>query len=115
MKITRNSKASKLQASGFSKNMIIPAKFVDAQDMHKMHPQTFQVPSEAEIAEIIPGAHAVKISAGGERFWVKVQAKRGENLVGTVCNDLLCTDTHGLLCDDMVEFETRHIYAIEIL
>ena len=81
--------------------------------MQKAYPKTFKSPCETELAEIIPGAHAVKISAGGERFWVKVQARAGEIMVGSVCNDLICTEDHGLECGDIVEFETRHIYAIE--
>jgi len=115
MKITRDSKASELAAHGLAVRGLRAAEFVDAQAMHKAHPNTFAVPDEAELAEITPGAHAVKIEAGGERFWVKVQARVGDSMVGSICNDLVFTAEHGLECDDMVEFEMRHIYAIKVL
>lgn len=112
MKITRDSKLSELQDHGFTKNLTVESEFVDAQEMHKAHHKTFGIPSDSDLAEITPSAHAVKLSTGDERFWVIVQTRDENNFTGIINNDLVCHDAHGLCCGDTVRFETRHIYSV---
>lgn len=86
--------------------------FTDAQHMAKLYPATFEAPTAAELASIQPGS-LVKVCAGeAERFWVKVTTRTGDQLAGTVNNDLLYTDRHGLTFGDSIAFEARHVYAV---
>jgi hypothetical protein len=84
-------------------------EFVDAQEMHRLHPTTFEAPYAEELAAIEPGDF-VKICTGGERFWVKVDEHTPPHLVGRVDNELIGTDEHGLACNDVVRFEERHVF-----
>jgi hypothetical protein len=86
-------------------------KFTDAQEMHRQHPDTFEVPPEAELDALSAGDH-VKVCAGDERFWVLLTTVEGRALKGTVANDLLFTNQHGLRRGDPVAFEKRHVYQI---
>ena len=87
--------------------------FTDAQEMHRKHPDTFGIPGAIDIAMIKPGSH-VKICANDrERFWVKVTSRDGINMTGTIDNDLIFVDEHGLDYGDTVSFQTRHIYQVE--
>lgn len=85
--------------------------FTDAQHMAKLYPATFEAPTAAELASIRPGS-LIKICAGDERFWVKVTQRAGDQLAGTVDNDLIRTDRHGLTLGNSVSFEARHVYAV---
>ena len=88
------------------------AIFTDAQEMQKMYPATFEVPSPDELAKVRSGS-LVKICADDvERFWVIVTVVEGNSLQGTVDNVLRYTDVHQLKSDDVVSFELRHIYQI---
>ena len=53
----------------------------------------------------------VKISRGGERFWVTV-TKPGKEVVGTVDNELIFTDKHGLKLGDEVRFPRNQIVDV---
>ena len=50
----------------------------------------------------------VKISRGGERFWV-ILSKIGSECVGTVDNDLIFTNAHGIKLGDTVRFPKDQI------
>ncbi len=86
-------------------------KFIDAQKMAKENPDTFYAPSLTELNEIKEGS-LLKVATGGERFWVLVISVKGNKIIGKVDNDLICTDKHGLQCDDEVEFEKKNVYSI---
>ena len=88
------------------------AIFNDAQEMNKMYPATFDAPSSNELAAVHAGS-LVKICADDvERFWVIVTDVEGNQLRGTVDNDLMHSDVHQLKSDDVVSFELRHIYQV---
>lgn len=60
----------------------------------------------------IPGDHA-KIKRCSERFWVKVEEMTLDgNYTGTVDNDMLCTDEHGLSYGDTVNFKASEVLGV---
>jgi hypothetical protein len=89
---------------------------VDAQEMHREHPDTFWAPDEELLARIKPG-DCVKVCDGAERFWVTVTAVNGDDIVGIVENMLIgglleADFSHGLQLRDRIEFEKRHVFEI---
>jgi len=61
----------------------------------------------------IPGDHA-KIRRGSERFWVKVEEMSLDgNYIGTINNDLLSTDEHGLSDGDTVKFSASEVLGVQ--
>lgn len=84
--------------------------FVDAQEMGRKHPDTFEVPTNEELDAIKKG-DSVKIcdEEAGERFWVTVDEIDGNKITGFVNNQLVSSDLH---YGDLISFETRHIYSI---
>ena len=87
------------------------ANFVDAQEMSRIHPKTFEAPTADELALIRTGS-IVKVCVPPERFWVIVKEVNGGKIVGEVNNYLTATDEHGLSNEDIIEFEPRHVYSI---
>jgi hypothetical protein len=85
--------------------------FINAQEMHLRHPDTFDAPSYTELAAIRPG-DSVKVCAGYERFWVTVTEATESALTGTVDNDLIYTNDHGLSYGDTISFPRGYAYAI---
>lgn len=85
--------------------------FVSASEMHELHPETFQIPSKAELSQVKVGS-IVKVSVGGERFWNEVIDVTGDILTAKVDNDLVCTDEHGLNCGDVIEFTLDNVISI---
>ena len=88
--------------------------FLDGDEMHDIYSRTFEVPSARRMAAILPG-DSVKVCAAGERFWILVTSTAYCEIVGTVDNDLLCTDEHGLAYGDLVSVEPRHVIALKRL
>jgi hypothetical protein len=91
--------------------MTIEDIFVNARGMNEGHPESFGVPSADEPAGVAPG-DAVKVCAGGERFWVAVTAVDGPEVVGSIDTVLLMTDEHGLNRGDTVRFGREHVYDL---
>lgn len=93
--------------------------FTDAQKMRAQHPDTFEAPTADEVASLTAPSY-VKVCVGRERFWVEVTSIEKTDdpfmwlFMGVVNNDLQLTHEHGLSCNDVVEFEGRHIYGIHI-
>jgi len=85
--------------------------FVDAQEMHKKHPATFEVPSFEALSQIKMN-DSVKVCADKERFWVTVITVDDHSIEGIVDNDLICTDEHGLRCGDKVVLSRNNVYSI---
>ena len=85
--------------------------YVNAQEMHRQHPDTFAAPSAGELAAISPG-DSVKVCTGDERFWVTVTRVDGGHIVGTVDNDLIFTAEHGLNYGDEIHVGAEHVYDI---
>lgn len=85
---------------------------IDAQQMHKEHPESFSAPSDAELDNIKLG-DIVKVCDSKERFWTKVQSVNNDKITATIDNDLLgMSDKHNCNYGDSIVFEKRHIYAI---
>lgn len=87
------------------------AEFVDAQEMHRKNPKTFEVPSDEELSNIKVGGH-VKVCAERERFWVKVTKVENKTIQGEVDNELVSSDEHNLFLGDEIEFHFDNVYSI---
>jgi len=85
-------------------------EFVDAQEMARNHPNSFEVPDADELKGITTGA-IVKVSCHDERFWVTVTSVEGDTITGTVDNDLVL-DGHGLSYGDTITFDKTNVYDI---
>jgi len=86
-------------------------KFVDAQEMAKLYPATFEAPDQPELDDLQAGQN-VKVCIGDERFWVMVGKVTGDVIEGMVDNYLINTDIHCLKYGDVIQFEKRHVYSI---
>lgn len=86
-------------------------EFVDAQEMAKIHPATFEAPTAEELDKIEEGKF-VKVCNNHERFWVKVVKIDGDYITGDVSNNLFGGDEYGYDFGDKIEFEKRHVYSI---
>ena len=83
--------------------------FVDAQEMHKKHPDSFYAPTIRELRALKKG-DTVKVCYNNlERFWVILTSVKGNKLEGKVDNHVLAND---LSLGDIVSFERRHVYDI---
>ncbi|MGI9277845.1 MAG: hypothetical protein ACR2PT_23730 [Endozoicomonas sp.] len=85
--------------------------FVNAQQKAIEYPETFEVPTPEELAEVGKGSF-VKVCAKPERFWVLVERVIDGKVQGVINNDLVFTDRHGLVCDQRINFELDNIYRI---
>ncbi len=79
--------------------------------MAKLNPKTFFAPSGKELRNIKKDDW-VKVSCMGERFWIKVDEKKGGNITGFVDNDLIYSRDHGIYCGDRLEVKSHHVYDI---
>ncbi len=70
-------------------------------------PETFEVPSDAELRAMKPGDY-VKVARNGERFWVRLDGYVGRKWHGTVSNDLVLNDD--LKLGDSIFFARKNIY-----
>ena len=84
-------------------------KFVDAQRMHRLHPDTFWAPCPRMLAALAPG-DLVKVCHNNERFWVGLSSVSGDTLVGAIGNDLVLDQPFGYA--DEIEFRKRHVFAV---
>ena len=85
--------------------------FVDAQEMHREHPTTFEVPTEEELSSLKYGDF-VKICNIDERFWIQIESvnHETEDIVGRIDNDLIDDSNYDL--GDIVAIKKLHIYQI---
>lgn len=81
---------------------------VDAKAMAKAHPDTFDVPSAANLKKIKPG-DLVKVARNNERFWVVVTGFEKRRIHGAVDNDLLLNDD--LPVGTVIYFQKKNIYS----
>jgi hypothetical protein len=94
-------------------------ELIDAQQRAAEHPDTFKVPSAAELGKITAGS-VVKIGVefsplsngcNGERFWVRARRVGDTILHGVVLDDLVFhLDNLGI--GSYVNFERRNVMAI---
>ena len=86
--------------------------FTNARELKKENPNTFFAPSEEHLKTIEVG-DSVKVSTGGERFWMTVsELTPEEGVIGIVDNDLICSEDHGLFFEDKVAFKLENIHNI---
>jgi hypothetical protein len=82
---------------------------IDAQQMAREHPDTFQAPSNDTLQDLRPG-DLVKVAQITERFWVQVVERRDSGvLLGKVDNHLLTGDA---ACGDLIEFHECNVYEV---
>lgn len=91
-------------------------QLVNAVEKNRQHPDTFEIPSSDDLAELMQGDH-IKVANRHdpvERFWVQVISVDHQlrQLDGTVDNDLLYTDNHGLTYNDEISLSFDNIYSI---
>lgn len=85
--------------------------FIDAQQMKKEHPDTFEAPNQKELNKIKVDS-LVKICVEGERFWTVVTKVENDTITAIVNNELVMTHKHGLMCYDVLTFEKKNVYSI---
>lgn len=93
-------------------------ELMDGVERNRAHPDTFHIPYAEELDAIKVGFW-VKVGAmtpkahrcEAERFWVKVTEVTPEGFKGTVDNDTVLANHHGLRYMDIVSIERRHVLA----
>jgi hypothetical protein len=81
---------------------------IDAQAIHRKHPETFDVPPQRELRKIKPGDF-VKVARNKERFWLEVTGFEKRRLHGEVANKLLLNED--LKLGDRIYFQKKNIYS----
>ncbi len=94
-------------------------QLVNAVQYSEQYPE-FEVPPYSDRVSLRPGDVAkicVQFKGDpkyrGERFWVLISSNNDGAYIGTVDNDLVHTEHHGLKNGDVVSFDYRHIYDLE--
>lgn len=85
-------------------------EFKDAQQMARLHPDTFEAPTQEDLDSLEPG-HYVKVCITNEecdeRIWVEIDHIEDELITGTLANDPVVTNAN---FGDEVKFMKKHIY-----
>ncbi|QZI85803.1 hypothetical protein CPT_Summit_152 [Stenotrophomonas phage Summit] len=96
-----------------------PYTLKDCQQMHKEHPETFEVPSQQELHQLQAGdfvklifVNAKSPNTPNERMWVKVTKVGMDGGHGELNNDPVFYHPSQLKCDDRVDFELKHVAGI---
>lgn len=84
-------------------------EFVDAQEMSRLHPETFEALGKEELAALRTG-DSVKVGYNAERFWTVIKEIDGEKIIAAVDNVLVTTEDFKY--GDQIAFEKRHVYQI---
>ena len=86
--------------------------FEDVQERHRLHPATFEVPTDEELDALAPGDY-VKVILEGERFWLQIEERIDDyRFTGVVSNELV-VEHDGLGFGELVRFERRHVCGID--
>ena len=90
--------------------------FVNAVEMHKQHPDTFEIPSKNDLLALKKGDF-VKVclqddNRNGERFWCQVTSidKAQRKIIASVDNELVFYPEIELGLE--VKFDFNNVYAI---
>lgn len=81
-------------------------RFKNAQQMARLYPETFFVPSYEVLSLLKPG-HLVKFCSNRERFWVILTDVQGKRFTGKVDNHLVLND---LKMGEIVKFTMANIF-----
>lgn len=104
----RNSSKIRRKRSGGAQKGVL----IDAVNLHKAHPKTFQIPP-SDLTKHLKKGDFAKVNAPGERFWVEItKADSKGNYIGRVDNELVGKDMHGLKLHDIVHFSWRNVIDI---
>lgn len=94
----------------FTKKAAFP--FVDAQETHRLHPDTFGAPTATALAALEVG-DAVELCPAYERVWVVIDEIDEDEAAGHVEDrPLMCSAKHGLHPGERVHFQRRHVHLI---
>lgn len=89
-------------------------EIINAQEMARKHPTTFEVPSLDDLDAIKPDDFVkicvVENNKGGERFWIKVLERDHVSVTGTVDNVLV--DIKSFHIGDEIKVKLTDIYSI---
>jgi len=89
-------------------------EFQDAQEMAKLHPDTFTAPDMKMLEASLRPGDFVKVCHMDERFWVRVigllYEEHGNKIAGLVANDLLADND--LKFDDPIMFGYQNVYEL---
>jgi hypothetical protein len=83
-------------------------RLVNAADMARRYPDTFERPSDSAIKRLGPGDFA-KVCADGERFWLRVTRAAYPYFAGTVQSKVLMD---GVFLGDSVQFHADHVFDV---
>ena len=86
---------------------------MDGKARHVAHPDTFHIPSTAEIVALKPGQYVkVGFQEGQktERAWVEVKSIDDRSVHGVVNNDLVLMKT--VKDGDEISFDFKHVLGI---
>jgi hypothetical protein len=89
---------------------------VDVERRHREYPESFEIPSEAERKAIQRGDKVKLVFRDRERMWLFVEVVAAwDDLfhVGRLSNQPVDPGLGGLRRGDFIEFQARHIAAIE--
>lgn len=75
-------------------------KFVDAQAMRLLYPETYEAPNTEDLRSAYPG-NLVNVCANNENFWVKIISNDNGLITGKINNNLLQNE---LKINDEIEF-----------
>lgn len=88
---------------------------VDAQDMHRQYPETFDAPGLAQIA-IARLGWFLKVSRNNERFWTLYVEHQGSGwdaeITARINNELLVDRNPDLRLHQLVRFKARHVLQV---
>ena len=87
----------------------IMPEFLDAQEQHISHPDTFDAPTQDELNRLQIGDF-IKVCIHPERFWAQVTKIFGDRVVAIVDNNLVFVKE--VRFGELIEVEKRHIYDI---
>lgn len=90
------------------------ATFLDAQENHRLHPDSFAVPEAEALASLAVG-DLIKVCPSHERFWCEIEAIDHDDdaITARIVNNLICTDKHGLRYGDLIHCQRRHVYMLQ--
>ena len=86
--------------------VVLSPKLDDCKARHKKYPKTFLLPSMEQLDSLQVSDFA-KVIAYGERFWVIIRSRKGNDFVGEIDNDLI--GPHKLKYGDLIAFKRDNI------
>lgn len=83
--------------------------FIDAQEMAKLNPDTFEAPDAADLDSLKAGMH-VKVCHNDERFWALITDIFDEDIIAEVDNVLVNEQPFSL--GNRISFTKDNVYSI---